>query len=128
MTARPMHHLRLARMSVGPPAAERLEDELGDGPTGDDDTERGGIDALLLHEQRQDRQQRAEAEHDDELGHEDGQQRTPSLEPCRDTGAPVRRLRPSDTSVDGNPSQSSSLAGLSQTTVPNGSRSAQRPS
>ena len=32
-------------------------------------------------------QERAEADHDDELGAEDGQQRTPASEPCGDTGA-----------------------------------------
>ena len=71
-------HLGLARVAVRPPAEEGLGDELGDGPGGHDETELGSIDALLLHEEGQDRQQRTEADHDDELGAEHGQQRTPA--------------------------------------------------
>ena len=73
-------HLGLARVAVRPPAEEGFRDQLGDGPGRHDEAELRGIDALLLHEEGQDRQQRPEADHDDELGAEHGQQRTPA--PC----------------------------------------------
>ena len=82
-------HLGLARVAVRPPAEEGLGDELGDGPGGHDETELGGIDALLLHEEGQDGQQRAEADHDDELRAEYGQQRTPTSRPGPDAAGDV---------------------------------------
>ncbi len=68
MTREADDHLRLAPCRSAHQPTDGLEDELGDGPAGDDDAEHGGIDALVLDEQRKDWQKRAEAEHDDELG------------------------------------------------------------
>jgi hypothetical protein len=67
-----------ARRAVGQPAEDRLADEAGRRPGGDDHAERGQVDALLGEVQRQHRQQAAEPQPDDELGHEQRQDRRPS--------------------------------------------------
>ena len=79
VATRPMTINGDALGAVGQPAEDRLADETGGRPGGDDEAERGQVDALLGEVQRQDRQQAAEPQPHDELG---GEQR--------------RRCRPSD--------------------------------
>jgi hypothetical protein len=72
---------------VGDEPEYRLGDELGDAPRGGDQAERRHIDAVLHHEQGQDREKGSEPEQHDELDHQDGQQRSPPVEPAPDAGA-----------------------------------------
>ena len=69
---------------------ERLGEQPGGRPGGDHDPERCRVDALLAHEQGQDRQNRAKAEPDHGFGEEQRQQWTPPAEPaargCRERG------------------------------------------
>ena len=51
----PQDHLWLASVAVGPPPEDRLEDELGEGPGGDDQAQLRSVDAVLLGEERQHR-------------------------------------------------------------------------
>ena len=76
-------HQRDARRPVGEPAEDRLADEAGRRPGGDDDPEEREVDALLREVQGQDRQQRPEAEPDDELGEQQRDDVAPALGPAR---------------------------------------------
>ena len=97
-------HLRPARSTVGPPAEERLGDELRDGPGRHDEAELPGVQALLLDEERQHGQQRTESDGDDELGDEERQERTPPSGPRRDATAGIQADRDIDLSVARAPS------------------------
>ena len=77
----PGDHQRHARGPVGKPAEDRLADESGGGPRRDDDAEQRQVDALIGEVQRQDGQQRSEAEPHDELGEQQRQDPAPAVEP-----------------------------------------------
>ena len=68
LTSSAADHQRLARGPVGDPAEDRLGDEAGRRPGGDDQPEGREVDPPRREVERQDRQERAEAEPDDELG------------------------------------------------------------
>ena len=79
---------------IGEPPEDRLADEAGCRPRGDDDAQGPEIDAVLGEVEGHDRQQRAEAEPDDELGDEEREDRRPGRQPRSDAaGRAVRRCR-----------------------------------
>ena len=81
VASRPGDHQRHARRPVGEPAEDRLADESGGGPRRDDDAEERQVDALIGEVQRQDGQQRPEAEPHDELGEQQREDPAPAVEP-----------------------------------------------
>ena len=89
-------HQRDARGPVGQPAEDRFADEPGRRPGRDDEAEEGEVHALFGEVDGQDRQERAEAEPDDELGQEERDDVAPALGPGGETpdGRRVRH-RPS---------------------------------
>ena len=66
---------------VGQVAEDRLRDQLGQRPGRDDQPQEGGVDPVADEVERQDREERPEADEHRELGHEDRQERRPAVEP-----------------------------------------------
>ena len=72
-------HQRHAPRPVRDPAEDRLADEPGGGPRGDDQAERREVHALVAEVERHDREQGPEAEPHDELRDEDREDRRPRV-------------------------------------------------
>ena len=81
----PDHHHPLARGPVRHPPEDRLPHQPGRRPGGHDDAERGQVDAVPGEVDREDRQERTEAEPDGALGDEERQDRAPAVEPGVET-------------------------------------------
>ena len=72
-------------------AEQRLGEELGERPGRGDHAVGVDVDAVLGGVQRQHREQRAEAEQDDELGNQQGQDRAPTVRPGASAGGHAGR-------------------------------------
>jgi hypothetical protein len=77
----PDDHHQLPRGPVGNPAEHRFADQPSRRPGGDDHAQRGQVDTVPGEVDRQDRQQRAEADPDGSLGDEQREDRAPGAKP-----------------------------------------------
>ena len=89
----PDDHQRDPLGAVRQVAEDRLADEASGRPRGDDDAERRQVDPLLDEVERQDGQQATEPQPDDEFGHEERRDATPSFEPGRPSTAEAEAER-----------------------------------
>ncbi len=85
-------HERDAGRPVRQPAEERLRDEARGRPRGDDEAERHRVHAVVAHVERQDRDDRTEADPHDRLGGEEREDGPPAGEERTDPAAARRSL------------------------------------
>ena len=71
--------------AIGEPAEDRLAHEPRGRPGSDDPAQRRDVDSLLAQVERHDREERAEAQPEDRLGEQDGEDRKPPGEPPAET-------------------------------------------